>query len=380
MRVLYLTMNPNRASTTVPTEGWFRFLPSVGLEPILASNTVGEFHAWAVQQAIPAYHVPLPFPNKWYPAPFAKSLWLLRQVVRRHRVELIHCNEQDVYPIGQYLARICRLPVVVSVHFTMSRGFCDWAFRGNRQPNRMFFVSHRNRDACSEALRGIVPQDRWHVLHNGLDMRSYRPDQQLRAQFRRDYDLRDELLIGVACALRPRKQLEHLFEAAARLQNVKVAVAGAPVSGDEDYARQLLVHGRKLLGDRLIVVGHLNDLRGFCNGLDLFVNTSREESFGVAALEAMACGCPVIGYDSKAVDEVVLPDGGEIVTQDAIDELTDALNRWLSNPDRLLSSRPHARQQAERFDLRQLSLQLWDEYQDVMSMSHSSYHHADVAC
>jgi hypothetical protein len=32
MRVLYLTMNPNRQSTTVPTEGWPRLLPTKGLD------------------------------------------------------------------------------------------------------------------------------------------------------------------------------------------------------------------------------------------------------------------------------------------------------------------------------------------------------------
>ena len=52
MRVLYLTMNPNRESTTVPTEGWFRLLRDRGLEPVLVSNTSGAFQAWAHEQGI----------------------------------------------------------------------------------------------------------------------------------------------------------------------------------------------------------------------------------------------------------------------------------------------------------------------------------------
>jgi hypothetical protein len=66
MRVLYLTMNPNRQSTTVPTEGWFRELRPRGLEPVLVSNEVGAFHGWAVEQGIPAFHVRMPLPNEFW--------------------------------------------------------------------------------------------------------------------------------------------------------------------------------------------------------------------------------------------------------------------------------------------------------------------------
>ena len=54
-------MNPNRASTTVPTEGWFKALRPRGLEPILVSHLIGTFHAWALEQGIAAYRVPFQF-------------------------------------------------------------------------------------------------------------------------------------------------------------------------------------------------------------------------------------------------------------------------------------------------------------------------------
>ena len=74
MRVLYLTMNPNRESTTVPTEGWFRLLKERGLEPVLVSNRSGSFQAWAKEQGVPCYEVPLPFPNSRRPWAFLRSL------------------------------------------------------------------------------------------------------------------------------------------------------------------------------------------------------------------------------------------------------------------------------------------------------------------
>jgi glycosyltransferase involved in cell wall biosynthesis len=362
-------MNPNYASTTVPTAGWFKVLRPQGLQPVLVSHKIGAFHAWATEQAVPAYHVPLSTPSKFRPWPFLRSLWRLRALVRQHDIQLIHCNEQNIYLIGRYLGWLCHIPVVVSVHFTMERSFCTWAFGGRRRPRRMFFLSRGSQDACRPGVEGVVPESDWRLLANGLDLDQFRPDPALRSEFRRKLGLTNELLIGVACALRPRKQLEHLFEAAARLTqpDLRVVVAGGAVGGDEAYAEKLLRDGRAKLRNRLLCLGHLDELRELYNGLDLFVNTSREEACSISVIESLACGCPVVGYPSKSVDEQILPRGGEIVAQDDVDALTAVLGSWLSDANNLADRRRSARQRAEQsFDIRKLSAQLWDEYQTVL--------------
>jgi glycosyltransferase involved in cell wall biosynthesis len=369
MRVLYLTMNPNRQSTTVPTEGWFRELRSRGLEPVLVSNEIGAFHAWAVEQGIPAFHVRMPLPNEFSIPSLALPLLKLRRLVKQYRIQLIHSNEQDLYPVAQYLGRVCRLPVVVSVHFTMNRGYCEWAFSGSRAPRLIFFVSAGSMEACRPGIGGVVPESKWRVLPNGLDLTHFVPDTELRERFRRDQRV-SGLAVGVACALRPRKQLEHLFRAAAQLNvpGLRVIVAGAAVKGDEAYAEALIADARRMLGDRLIALGHLDELRPFYNALDVFVNTSQEEACSISVSESLACGCPVVAYPSKSVDGQILPDGGEVVEQDNIQELTAALQRWLSDPVALATRRDGARQTAEaHFDIRRLSQQLWNEYERVLA-------------
>jgi glycosyltransferase involved in cell wall biosynthesis len=164
--------------------------------------------------------------------------------------------------------------------------------------------------------------------------------------------------------------LEHFIEVAARikLSNLKFLLAGFPIRGEEDYAQHLLKTAESRLGKRFVFVGHLTDMRPFCNALDLFINTSQEESFGISVLEALACGTPVVGYPSVAVQEVVLPGGGEIVEQDRIDKLTDALASWLNDPLRMSAARAKARRRAEDgFDIRKLSDQLWQEYETLLN-------------
>jgi glycosyltransferase involved in cell wall biosynthesis len=328
------------------------------------------FHEWAVARGVPAYEVPLPFPSKRTPLPFLRSLWRLRRIARRHKIQLIHCNEQNIYPIGQYLARMLRVPVVVSIHFTMGREYCEWAFREKRSPDRMFFVSRGNLQACRDNLAGIVSDDRWRVLYNGLDLHHFAPDPYRRNAFRAEHGLGDSIAIGVACALRPRKQLEHLLEAAAQVHDdrLRIVIAGGPVPGDEAYARHLIEKAKRDLGSRLVYLGHLEELRGFYNGLDVFVNTSQEEACSISVIESLACGCPILGYPSKSVDDQILPGGGEIVAQDDVPELVQALRRWLIDPKQLAGRRTLARRLAEdRFDIEKISEELWREYEQLVA-------------
>ena len=216
MNILYLTMNPNRQSTTMPTEEWFRLLPAKGLQPTLVTREIGDFAEWTQNQGHAVYQDSLPLPTKRWPIPFLRSAHALKKIIKRHHIELIHCNEQDIYPIGNWIAKRSNLPIVVSIHFTMQRDYCKWAFSGDRCPDRIFFTSNGNRDACKKGIEGVIPVEKQRILYNGLNLDRLSPSSSRRDQFRSELVDRDGISIGVACALRPRKQLEHLFQAASQ--------------------------------------------------------------------------------------------------------------------------------------------------------------------
>ncbi len=232
MRVLYLTMNPNRESTTVPTEGWFRLLGERGLEPVLISNRSGAFQAWAQEQGVPCYEVPLPFPDRRRPWAFLRSLARVVRIGRRHRVgpgALQRARHLPDWPVrgaaapgaggDQRALHVARRVLTLGI----------W---GARCPRRMFFVSREQPGGLSEPDVGpVVPESsRRRILSAyGSTWIDFQPDAALRAAFRREHGLGNLPVVGVACALRPRKQLEHLFQAAADadVPSMRVVLAGA---------------------------------------------------------------------------------------------------------------------------------------------------------
>ncbi len=155
MRVLYLTINPNRLSTTAPTEGGFvrERRPVVSGSCVRNVGRFSRLGGWAGNPVLSKSFIDT---SKYFPWPFVRSMMHLASIVRKHQIDIIHCNEQNCYPIGAYLARWTRLPVVVSVHFTMGRDFCSWAF-GKRTPTEFSSFPKAIETIVAPVCRGLFP-------------------------------------------------------------------------------------------------------------------------------------------------------------------------------------------------------------------------------
>ena len=106
---------------------------------------------------------------------------------------------------------------------------------------------------------------------------------------------------------------------------------------------------------------------------DLFLMASESESFGLAALEAMACGAPVVGYSAGGLPEVV-PHGeaGWLVPPGAIEEATDAAADLLRNRARWQRFGEAARRTAvDRFEAQRV-VPMYEAYYESVRASGAS--------
>lgn len=115
-------------------------------------------------------------------------------------------------------------------------------------------------------------------------------------------------------------------------------------------------------------LGKMTDPEQILASCDLFVLTSETESFGLAALEAMACGVPVVSTNTGGTPEVIEDGvGGLLSPVGDVAAMTANALRILSTPDALKQFRAGALRSAARFDLSKV-LPLYEElYKEVVN-------------
>ena len=157
-----------------------------------------------------------------------------------------------------------------------------------------------------------------------------------------------DVAVGIASRLIEGKGHDLLIEAVASA----LAMDGAPsivlvVAGDGDCRPQLEAVAARRLAGAVKFVGYLPDVARFLHATDVVAVPTQAalgEGFGLVALEAMACGRPVVASDTASLPEVVahresglvVPPGDAHALAGALVELCDAgLRRQMGEAGRV---------------------------------------------
>ena len=123
-------------------------------------------------------------------------------------------------------------------------------------------------------------------------------------------------MIGTVAQIRLGKGIDVLLAAAesllAEFPDVIFAIVGPPGRGEEEFAARMVDAAKKEpLAGRVRFVGSRPDVPDVLASFDIFCLPTRAETFGIAVVEAMAAGLPVVAGDVGALRELVTsPDVG----------------------------------------------------------------------
>jgi glycosyltransferase involved in cell wall biosynthesis len=198
-----------------------------------------------------------------------------------------------------------------------------------REAHRVYATSAWSRAAVARA--GDLPEEAVDILPLPIDVEQFSPAPE--EEWRRT--LEEPVLVFVGRADDPRKNVRLLLDALPLLSAVRVLLVGAPPATP-------LPARTEATGVVPSVVPHLR--RG-----TLFVLPSRQEGFGIAAAEALACGLPVVTTPSGGPEELVRDSGaGVVLSGFSPKELAAAVRALLDDPDRLAEMRRRGREHVIR--------------------------------
>jgi glycosyltransferase involved in cell wall biosynthesis len=223
--------------------------------------------------------------------------------------------------------------------------------------------------SSARAQANLRPQRRTFVVHPGID------DSRLGLAAQRDSNRADspERVVGIVGRLQPWKGQGRFIEAVAELRRRGHRVRGLVVGGNshnlspgyESVLRQLASESG--VGSFITFTGHVNDPVEQIQTMDVLVNASRQEPFGIVLLEAMALGVAVVALAEGGPLEIIEPDrSGVLVPSPSTASLVEALERVLTDADfqRQLGERGRDRVRA-RFTATEMCRRLEAALQEV---------------
>lgn len=258
--------------------------------------------------------------------------------------DLVHTHT----PVASFVTRMAALTVAPShrpVLVYTAHGFHFHA-GGSRRTNALYTAAEWLAGRATDRLvvlteaderaarrRHLVPVERLtHLPGVGIDLAHYAPTVDLLA---RSAQVRGELgvpadapLFTVVAAMDPGKNHVAALRALALVPEAHLACAG---DGPE-RARLESLAARLQLGERLHLLGSVQDVRPLVLASTATVLPSRREGLSRSVLESLALGVPVLGSRVRGIQELVPPAAGLLVEPDDVAGLAAAMRQAVEFP------------------------------------------------
>lgn len=178
----------------------------------------------------------------------------------------------------------------------------------------------------SDWLGGLVKQSflrnyRMKVIHNGIDIQLFKPAKD--KGFREKYKIGNKkVVLGVANIWEERKGMRDFLKLRESLPDDYIFVlVGAPGDKKEVEYPGVIRIGRTQNQQELVQLYSL---------ADIFLNLTFEDNYPTTNLEAMACGTPVLTYNTGGSPEAVSPETGWVVEKGNIEKVAAIIKDYLS--------------------------------------------------
>ena len=293
------------------------------------------------------------------------------EVAEQASLDLLHVHYAIPHSVSALLARQMlasrglHLPFITTLHGTditlvgLDRSYLPITRFGIEQSDGVTAISSYLRDRTREAF-GITSEIE--VIRNFVNCDVYVRNPELVSAMRGRYAAPDERLLVHLSNFRPVKRIRDVVEVFARVAREVPARLMLIGDGPDRSVAEYLARQHKIQ-DRVHFIGKQDNVNELLPLADLMVMPSEMESFGLAALEAMACGVPTIATDVGGVPELIENGrNGLLFGVGDVDSMSAAAIALLGDETRLQAMSEAGRKTAQDHFCASRVIPLYEEY------------------
>ncbi|MDA9056833.1 N-acetyl-alpha-D-glucosaminyl L-malate synthase BshA [Flavobacteriaceae bacterium] len=285
----------------------------------------------------------------------------LVDMVKIHKIDVLHVHYAIPHAYAAYMAKKMLYEEGIDIPFVTTLHGTDITLVGSHpfyktavtfSINKSDAVTSVSQNLKDDTQRLFNTKKEIQVVPNFIDIDKYKNtykdcDRDLLA-------LPKERVITHVSNFRPVKRIADVIEIFYRIQKVLPAKLMMVGEGPERKEAELLCETYKI-EDKVVFLGNSSEVDKILCFSDLFLLPSQTESFGLAALEAMASGVPVISSNSGGIPEVNIQGvSGFLSPVGAIDEMAENALKILKDDAVLNTFKKGAQATATKFDIHKI--------------------------
>ncbi|MFM9026430.1 MAG: N-acetyl-alpha-D-glucosaminyl L-malate synthase BshA, partial [Bacteroidota bacterium] len=307
-------------------------------------------------------------------APYETALTSkLVDVAKFEKLDLVHVHYAVPHASVAYMAKQIlldqgiRLPFITTLHGTditlvgRNASYSPVVTFGINQSDAVTSVSQSLRD---ETYRNFLITKEIHVIPNFIDL--HRFNKMKKDHFRKAIAPNNERILIHASNFRPVKRISDVLAVFEKIRSQ--LPCKLLLIGDGPERNRIEQECRESqCAEHIRFLGKLDAVEEVLSVGDLFLLPSESESFGLAALEAMACQVPVISSNTGGLPEVNV-DGvtGFMSNVGDVDDMSQKALRILKDEQTLSGFKKRALDQAKQFDIRHILPMYSNLYEKVL--------------
>lgn len=259
----------------------------------------------------------------------------LVRLLRRSRIDLVHCHLSMAAVAGRLAARLAGVPVVYTQHgplefsnaLSRRANLATWRFQ-----KKVIAVSREVVESIDRHAGRRVPVQ---LVENAVATEHFSPDADRGRRLRKRLGVPDRApVVGTVAVFRPQKRLDEWLHVGRRLRNRHPDVR-LVIVGDGPLRDPLKETAAELgLSDAVHFAGLQDDVRPYLDAMDVYLMSSGFEGLPVALLEAMAMELPVVSTAVGGILDVVDDTCGVLAEVGDCEGLAEAAAALLEDQNR----------------------------------------------